>query len=431
MTALNGGIPDTVDTVLLRDWLVGCRPPTRVRELMRQAAKLVVNTSQKWYDDVATVMLSSEYMQAMAGDPLAVKVIARSNRSNQQHWAAANISHPGDPVPANLGAETLAIARYLVRHGMDEAAVVETFRLGESVALRSWMQIVFGSTSDPEEMRELFDVSERSIRSFLSAQISEVQRQLRIERDELTRGTHAERRKTVALILDGAPITRQHAEKRFDYNLEQNHTAAVIWGGDESSIELSDLDRAIELLAHAWHGCRPLTVFPSCDTRWVWLHGVDDADLAGVAAAMSRLPGVRIAIGSTAAGIEGFRRSHLDAITTQRVMTRLGPSQRIASFTDVQLLALITADPEQANRFIKYTLGDFESADAELRRTVLTFIHEQCSAARTAARLFTHRNTVDRRLARARELLPQPLEGATVHVALALEALRCRDAGGL
>lgn len=406
------------------------RPSARVRELMRQAGKVAVENQQKWVDDVNVMTLSAEYMEAMADDPLAAEAIARSNRSNQLHWAAANISHPGEPVPANLGPETLALARYLVRHGLDNVAVVETYRMAERVAVRLWMRIVFRLTSDPEEIRELFEVSERSINSFLSATISEVLRQMQIERHELTRGTHAERRETVALILDGAPITSQLAGKRLGYNLEQNHTAAVIWG-DESNIELSDLDRARELLIHAWHERRSLSVLASADTRWVWLQGDDDVDLAGVAAAMSRLPGVRIAIGSTASGIVGFRRSHLDAITTQRVMTRLGSTQRIASFTDAQLISLITADPDQVDRFIKRTLGDFESADPELQRTVLTFIHEKCNAARTAERLFTHRNTVDRRLARADELLPQPLEVAIVHVAVALEALRWRNSGSV
>ena len=55
------------------------------------------------------------------------------------------------------------------------------------------------------------------------------------------------------------------------------------------------------------------------------------------------LAGVRIALGPTAAGIEGFRRSHFDAITTQRMVARMGSTQRVVNFTDVELIALITA----------------------------------------------------------------------------------------
>jgi DNA-binding PucR family transcriptional regulator len=401
---------------------------------MREAAKLVVNTRQQWYDEVSRLSLTSHFMQSMLGDqladdPVAVEAIVRSSRSNQLHWAAANISHPGEPVPANIDAETLVIARYLVRRGLTDAAVVETYRLAQSLSLRSWMRIVFRLTSDAEEMRELFDVSERSIALFLGETVSAVYDQMGIERDNLNRGTHAQRRETVMLILDGAQLSPGHAETRLGYQLQQQHTAAIIWG-DESNTDLADLDQAAELLLGAAREHRLLSVLASVDTRWVWLPGNGHLEVSEVTAAIARLPGVRIAIGSTAAGIEGFRRSHLDAVTTQRVMTSAGLAQQVASFNDVQFIALLTSDMDQANRFIKYTLGDFEHADPELQRTVLTYIHEQCNASQAAARLFTHRNTLMRRLDQARDLLPQPLEGATVHIALALEALQWRTARG-
>jgi DNA-binding PucR family transcriptional regulator len=158
-------------------------------------------------------------------------------------------------------------------------------------------------------------------------------------------------------------------------------------------------------------------------TRWVWVPGADGPDLAGAAAAVSQLSVVRIAVGRTAAGIEGFRTSHLEATATQRMMARLGSTHRVASFDEVELVTLITADPEGANRFIKQTLGNFESADTELQETVLIYISEQCNASRAATRLFTHRNTLLRRIARAEELLPQPLDYTSINVAVALQAL--------
>ncbi|MGW0758739.1 helix-turn-helix domain-containing protein [Streptomyces sp. NPDC002814] len=47
-------------------------------------------------------------------------------------------------------------------------------------------------------------------------------------------------------------------------------------------------------------------------------------------------------------------------------------------------------------------------ADAETRQTLDTYLREQCSTTRTAERLFTHRNTVLRRLPPADDLLPPP-----------------------
>ena len=55
-----------------------------------------------------------------------------------------------------------------------------------------------------------------------------------------------------------------------------------------------------------------------------------------------------------------------------------------------------------------------------------TYLAEGSNANRTAARTFTHRNTVLNRLGRAEQLLPAPLDGRRLQVALALEITRWR-----
>jgi DNA-binding PucR family transcriptional regulator len=403
-------------------------PSQQVQELIRRGAEIVVKLPQEWLDEMNAATLASEYMRTIAGDPVLAEAIRRSNRANLLHWAAANISHPGEPVAANLSAETLGVARDLVRRGLDESAV-DAYRIGQNIAWRYWMQIAFGLTSDPRELQELLDVSARSIGSFVDATIVGIYTQMEIERAELTRGTHAERREVVTLILDGAPITRQRAESRLGYRLGQSHTAAVVWT-DESDTGLADLDTAVDALIDAGDGRRPLSVMASAATRWVWMPGSTRPHVDRIADALGKLPGVRVAIGPLGSGIEGFRRSHLDAVTTQRMMARLRSARRVASYEDVELVALITADPERADLFIKHTLGEFEHAAPELQETVLTFVTEQCNASRAAARLYTHRNTLLRRLTRAEELLPRSLEHTSVHVAAALEALRWRGTAG-
>lgn len=402
----------------------GERPSDRACELMRQGAQVGVSGIEPWLRELHQATLASDYVRTIADDPVIVEAIRQSNRSNLLHWLAANVAHPGAPVSANLDDESLIAARDVVRHGLDEAAIVDGYRVAHNLAWRYWVQIAFALTSDPDELRELLDMSARSLAGFIDATIGAVCEQIRIERNELTRGTHAQRRQTVALIIDGAPISQKHIEDRLGYELGQNHTAAVIWG-DESNTNLSDLDRVADTLIRNGEG-RALSVLADARTRWVWLPGPGDPDLSDIATELNQRSGVRMAVGPTAAGIEGFRSSHLDAITAQRMMARLGSPQRLARFTDVYLIALITSNPDHADRFIKQTLGDFESADAELQRTVLTFVYEQCNAARTAELLYTHRNTVLRRIARANEMLPQSLEKNGVHIAVALEALHWR-----
>jgi DNA-binding PucR family transcriptional regulator len=119
--------------------------------------------------------------------------------------------------------------------------------------------------------------------------------------------------------------------------------------------------------------------------------------------------------------MDGFRRSHLDALATQRLMQRMPGALRLASYEDVQLVALTAADEEGAADFVTRTLGRLAAADPELRETLRVYIREEFSASRAARALYAHRNTVLNRLARARELLPAPLEGRGLQVGLALE----------
>jgi DNA-binding PucR family transcriptional regulator len=387
--------------------------------MIRQAAQIIVNAPPEWLDELDDAVLGAN--PAIAADPELAAAVSRSNQANLFFWATANVRDPGAPVQPNAGPEPMTVARELVRRGFD-AYALDAYRVGEGVAWRRLMDITFGLTSDPVELHEFLDVCSRSISEFVDATLAAIATQIDLERDELTRGTHAQRRETVALILDGAPIPRHRAEGRLGYALTGPHTAAVIWTDDPGG-DLARLDGAAEAVGHA-AGARLLSVLPSAATRWVWVAGIVDTDKLG--RSVDTTPDVRIAIGPTANGVDGFRRSHFDAITTQQLMARLHSPQQIALFTDVQLVALITADTDRAAEFVNHTLGDLESAGVELQDTVRTFVEEQCNASRAAKRLFTHRNTLLRRLARADELLPRPLAESTVEVAVALDVLRWR-----
>jgi DNA-binding PucR family transcriptional regulator len=396
------------------------RPTARVRELIRQCAQIIVNAPPEWLNELDDAVLGAN--PAIAADPDLAGAVSRSNQANLYFWSTANVRDPGAPVSPNTGPEPMTVARELVRRGLD-AFALDAYRVGEGVAWRRLMEVAFELTSDPAELHEFLDVCSRSISAFVDETLAAIAAQIDLERDELTRGTHAERRETVALILDGAPIPRQRAEGRLGYALTGPHTAAVIWTDDPGG-DLARLDRAAEAFGHAAGAARMLSVLASAATRWVWVAGPVDTD--SLLRSTRAMPDVRIAIGPAANGVDGFRRSHFDAITTQQMMARLHSPQQIALFTDVQLIALITADTDRAAEFVNHTLGDLEFAGAELQDSVRTFVEEQCNASRAATRLFTHRNTLLRRLARADELLPRPLAESTVEVAVALDVLRWR-----
>ncbi len=399
------------------------RPSERVRALIQRGAEIVLRAPPEWLDEIDRATLSAD--PAIADDPVLAAAVRRANRDNLLHWAAANVRDPGAPVPANTGPEPLGIARDLVRRGMTDAAL-NSYRAGHAAAWLRWMAIGFELTSDHPELRELLDVSARSISSFIDATIASISAQMFAERDELTRGTHAERREVVALVHDGAPINPESASQRLGYALGQVHRAAIVWSEDHEP-DLSLLERAGDALARAVAAPRPLTVVASAATLWLWVPRAAEPDLDPLVLAVRQLPGVRVALGTVGRGVAGFRRSHYDAVTAQRMVARLGGGRRVVSFDDVRLVSLVTQDPERAEEFIAHALGALASAAPELRGALRTFLDEGCNASRASDRLHTHRNTLLRRLARAEALLPRPLDHARTQVAVALEILRWQN----
>jgi len=59
--------------------------------------------------------------------------------------------------------------------------------------------------------------------------VAALSEQLRRERADLARGSHARRFEMVSLVLDSAPVTTGRASTGLGYDLRRRHTAAVLW----------------------------------------------------------------------------------------------------------------------------------------------------------------------------------------------------------
>ena len=169
----------------------------------------------------------------LAEDPGITEATIATDHNNMLHWASANVRRPGAPVPANLSPQVLDLARDIVRRGLDDTTL-NVYRIGQNVAWRAWMGVAFTLTDDAEELQELLDVTSRSIFAFVDDTVAGIQELIDREREQLIRGTHAERLETVSLILEGAPITSARASARLRYELARHHTAAVVWSESQA-----------------------------------------------------------------------------------------------------------------------------------------------------------------------------------------------------
>lgn len=398
------------------------KPPSpRVRELLRQAAEAASNVPAEWMEEIDQAGILSDSMHFAIDDPVIMAASRRVVRASLVHWVQANIRNPGAPVAAFIPNDMLASARELVRRGITDQ-MFNASRVVQNTVWPRWMGIAFELTSDPHELRELLDVSARSISAYIDATMEGIAAFMKAEREKRIRSSHVDRRELVTLILEGGAVNTQQASLRLGYHLDQPHHAAIVWS-EESESDAGVLEAAAQSLARHAEARQTLTVIANAATFWVWVSGDRNVDIEQLRLAVKGLQGVRMAIGSGGRGMEGFRHAHLDALATQRVLARIRSSARVVNFDMVRLVSLMTQHPEAIHQFVHHTLGDLATASPTLRKTLLAFLGTGCNASRTAQLLHTHRNTLLRRLAAAEQLLPRPLEQHRIHVAAALEAL--------
>jgi DNA-binding PucR family transcriptional regulator len=386
-------------------------------DLVRRIARMILDEPADLMDQVQAAV-SAAADEPLRSEPTLAAEVAASTRANVLHWAAGIARDPGGRVPADLTPEVLGIAREAFRRGIEQT-VYTTYHAGQNAVQAYWMRTAFALSQDPAVLRPALAAGSESVAGFAGDMVAALSGQLRRERADLARSSHARRFEVASLILDSAPITTARAGAQLGYDLRRRHTAAVLWT-DPRRPDQAALAAAAAALGAVTRARQVLTVIASSSSVWAWLAAAAGTAAAAITAATAAHPGVRVAVGPPGAGADGFRRSHFDAVATQRLMARR-PGLRVARFTDVQLVALALPDEQRAREFVARTLGKLADADPELRDTLCAYIGEQFSAARTARALYTHRNTILNRLQRAERLLPLPLAGHGLEIGVALE----------
>ncbi|MBC2641982.1 PucR family transcriptional regulator [Rhodococcus wratislaviensis] len=404
----------------------GPTPSPRVCELFRNLATRMQATVAAVADEAWDAGQRSLKDPTFAEDPMLAELDRRFTHSTLAHWLVANIDRPGQLVEPTLIPDLVTHTRDLVLRGVDTDDV-DAWRASQWVTWCWWLKGCFDATDDLEDLRELVEISANSLITYFYDLMAAVSAHVDEVRTELARGPLVQRLATVQLLLQGASITRGRAEAQLGYALTGHHLAAIVWVDSEDHV--GGLEMAAEQLMRVCGAERRLTLVAGFAALWVWLP-VTQAPLgADLSAIVADIPGVRIALGRAGPDINGFRRSHLDAAAAQNLLARLGSRRRTVRFEDVQLISLLTSDVPEAQLFITDTLGALATADRALRHTVRVFIAEQSNISKAAEKLFAHRNTIDRRLARVDELLPRPLaqNQTAVDTALALVELQEDD----
>lgn len=217
---------------------------------------------------------------------------------------------------------------------------------------------------------------------------------------------------TIHTLLADKGETSQSFETETGYQLDRNHLALVVWNnGPEAVTTLNSIDRIARSTALFLHSDGP-PIITAIDRRtvWAWIPlGSRTAalDTAELAAALHLDDWTRLTAGLPAHGIQGFRRTHEQALAAYSVATVPGtPTRSVVGFGDkgVAVVSLLAQDLDSTRSWVWEVLGPLaENTDgaATLRKTLNAYFTNGESHLHTARELNLHRNTVKYRINKA------------------------------
>jgi hypothetical protein len=331
-----------------------------------------------------------------------------------------------DPAEAEPPEPAVAYAREFVRRGLPVERLLRTYQVGQTCFYRRFTETIRARIADPETVALAMEQGARWTFEFLDVILPGLVRRYAEERDRWVRSAAAVRQETVQALLAGTDPDLEATSQRLGYRLGWHHRAFVLWqeGGGEGDAAGAALERgAAELAARLGAGDSLLVPFgPRLVSGWLGSHeplpqlpAADPPAIGGDA---------RVAFGTSAEGLVGFRRSHDEAMQARRVarLAAAGPGS-VTAYADISLVALATADLDRAQRFIAAELGPLagpEGATPRLAETARAYLEEQSSPRRTAQRLGVHENTIANRIRNVEELLGRPLDQRVPETLVAL-----------
>lgn len=312
----------------------------------------------------------------------------------------------------------IAFARELVRRGLPLDDLLRSYHIGQATFFERWIADVRGILQDPADFARAVEEAAVSTFAFVRALDGGLVRRWAEEREAWVRTTAAAQAETVRALLAGDEQDLVAAGSRLGYNLGHVHTAFVVWRPDAAtattSSDLGSLERTAAGVADLLRGRDRLIVPLRGSLVAGWVDGGDAAALSGGRVPREAIAGTLVAVGSPGGGLEGFRRSHQEALDAWRVARLSGRAAgSLVSYTATAVAALASTDLDRARAFVQAELGSIAGEDDGSRRltaTLVAYLEEGLSPRRTARRLGVHENTVVNRVKTIEARLGHPIK---------------------
>jgi DNA-binding PucR family transcriptional regulator len=319
-----------------------------------------------------------------------------------------------------LPPEAASFMRGNVRRGIPLPAELRGYRLGHAWLWDRWMRALQERIHDPEARIAAQDVSSALIFAYVDRVSDVLVEEYGTERERMMRGASQLRAETVRALLAGAPVDEETLHGRLGYDIRRRHVAIRVASGTS---EVRGLERAAREAAAAVASGEPLIVPSGAASFDVWSGSYDAVETRRLER-YEPPEGIRVAFGRPGQGLEGFRRSHREAVQAARVASLAqGLEREAVGYAQVELVSLLASDLPRAREFVATRLGPLAAADEptqRLRETLRAFLAAGGRSVRAAKELYVHPNTVTYRIKRAEELLGRRVTDDPIELMCAL-----------
>ncbi|HEY2195147.1 MAG TPA: helix-turn-helix domain-containing protein [Actinomycetospora sp.] len=359
---------------------------------------------------------------APAGGEDAVAVVRHSTDQNiGAMLATMAFGVPSTTIDAPAGTQDLV--RRMLAGGGDVTHLLRAYRVGHDLLWRIWTDHVEAeldsSTADDRGplLLAVLRTSSRHLFDFIDAVCQRIVADFPTDPGPgpgRVGGTgELGRAAVVRALLGSEAVDVPAAGRALGHDLTRVHVALVASPLSDTAGVRHEVQRLIDRT-----GAPALTLPAGDGTWWGWISwparpGEDElVDLARLTP-----DDVLIGLGEPGRGREGFRTSHTRAREAERVARlRPGPRGGVTRFADVELAAVLCADPDRARRFATDRLGrlaEDDEAVERLRATLRAYLAHGHSRADAARALAVHHKTVTYRIGQAEKLLGRSLTSGT------------------
>ena len=372
--------------------------------------------------DQAIVTRTPEFL----GDP---PLIADLHNSTRAQWRTflPLLLEPDHHI--SVPDHALALPRSIARRGLELRTVLKIYRVAHQ-ALLDYIHNATAELADGTPFRhEVFLEIYNRLDLWLDEMTEHVIAAFQAERQLLFSGAGARRIETVDAILSGRITSQADAGRLLGYPMHAWHTAVIVWS-ETTPIDTVNAQTLISGVTGQVDD--PLSTAISSRELRAWIPSDQPLEETTLRARTDGFAGaqVRLAAGTSAHGISGFRTSLDEAVAVRDLVTSTGSKSIVNLYPELEALCLMAGRPSLTARMIARELGPLTGpgeAMRELRDTLLSYLENGRHVEETARKLFVHKNTVRNRLARIEELRG-PLAPSAPLLEMALEHRRYTDA---